>query len=714
MASIDADRERRLDEAVLAYLKAREGNPQLDQHSWIEQYPDLKDDLADFFNDQKRLNKLADVLRLVTDAGETAAHCDVTVGWKADGGASRFSSLQGQQVLGDYEILEEIGKGGMGRVYKARQRSLKRIVALKMILTGAHAGAEELQRFRSEAEAVARLQHPNIVQIFEVGELDGMPFFSLEFVDGGSLAAQLNGTPMPARAAAEMVRTLAEAVEFAHQHGIIHRDLKPANVLLSTHVEHQRAATKPAPAGSTMRSSGSVSTQRPLATAAKITDFGLAKRLDDESGQTKSGTIMGTPSYMAPEQAAGQRHRVGPATDVYGLGAILYELLTGRPPFKAATPWETVNQVLHNEAASPRLLDAAIDRDVETICLKCLQKDPQRRYDSAQALADDLRRYLEGRPILARPIPGIVKVWRMCRRHPGTSTSLAFAVMALLVLLVTIAVFNGRLKQELKQNEAINHELQMSLTRQVADRIDSDLRQLTRAPTLMAATLSQRADWGEDQLKGWLLRIVESDARVFGTAIAMEPLQFDGKREDFALYAYRGKDGLHTKMLLLPEYKRHYREHPWYSDAKQRQQALWSEPFFDEGGGDIPMITYSAPIVRDAKFAGVVTADLSVAYFADMRRWLDEVKLGGNGYAFVISPSGTFISHPDPNFQMPKKIAETRAFQEQESLRTLIIRLAERETGFVRADDPVTGKKSVFYFAPIASAQWSFVAVFED
>lgn len=546
----DVERERCLDEAVLAYLKAREGNPQLDQQSWIEQYPDLKDDLANFFSDQNRIDKFADLLRLVTDAGETTANGDVTLGWDPADEASYVSNAPGLQVLGDYEILEEIGKGGMGRVYKARQRSLKRIVALKMILAGAHAGAEELKRFRSEAEAVARLQHPNIVQIFEVGELDGLPFFSLEFVDGGSLAAQLNGTPLPVRAAAELIRTLAEAVEFAHQNGIIHRDLKPANVLLSAKVDQQGAATKLAAAGSTMRSSGSVSSQRLPSAVAKITDFGLAKRLDDESGQTKSGTIMGTPSYMAPEQAAGQRQRIGPATDVYGLGAILYELLTGRPPFKAATPWETVHQVLHNEVASPRLLDAAIDRDVETICLKCLQKDPQRRYDSAQALADDLRRYLEGRPILARPIPGVVKFWRMCRRHPGTSTSLAFTLVALLVFFVTIVTFNGQLQHQLSQNEAINHELQMSLTRQVANRIDSDIRQLTRIPTLMATTLSHRPDWREDQLESWMQENLAKDERLFGTAVAFESLQFDGKRDDFCFYTYRGKERIKTKMLL--------------------------------------------------------------------------------------------------------------------------------------------------------------------
>ncbi len=707
------DRERRLDEAVLAFLKASENGESVDPQSWIDRYPDLRDELSGFFNDQKRLDRLASLLKLVVDETGGAVNNEATVGWAPQAGEP-LTSLDGARVLGDYEILEEIGKGGMGRVYKARQRSLKRIVALKMVLAGAHARPEELQRFRSEAEAVARLQHPNIVQIFEVGELDGMPFFSLEFVDGGSLASQLNGMPVPARAAAELTRTMAEAIDFAHRHGIIHRDLKPANVLLTAQLDAQGLARKRTLGGSSMRSSAMTSSPRPAGAVVKITDFGLAKRLDEESGQTKSGTVMGTPSYMAPEQAAGDRHRVSVMTDVYGLGAVFYELLTGRPPFRAATPWETVNQVLRQEAPSPRLLDGSIDRDVETICLKCLQKEPHRRYESAQALADDLRLYLDGKPILARPVPGAVKFWRMCRRHPAVSGSLGFALTALLVLLTTVALFNGRLKRELSQNESINRELQMSLTRQVADRIDSDLRQLTRAPTLMAATLSRRADWSDAQLVEWMSDVLRQDERVFGLAVAMEPGQFGAGREDFAQYVYRPGGRVRAKKLLLPDYKPHYREHRWYAAVKEHQKALWSEPFFDQQGGDILMITYSAPIMRGGRFAGVVTADLSIAYFEGMRKWLDEVKMGKNGYAFVLSPTGTFISHPDPELMTPKKIAESPDFQRDAALRSLTRRLADRETGLERAVDPSTNKASVFYFAPIASAEWSFVAVSEE
>ncbi len=255
------------------------------------------------------------------------------------------ASLLGGQVAG-YEILGLLGQGGMGVVYKARQRGLNRIVALKMISAGVHHGSVNLARFRSEAVAVADLQHPNIVQIYEVGEDQGQPFFSIEYIAGGSLAKKIDGTPQPPRSAAQLVQALAGGMEYAHQRGIIHRDLKPANVLLTE-------------------------TGEP-----KVSDFGLVKRLEDDAGQTQSGSILGTPSYMAPEQAEGKIKEIGPRSDLYALGGILYELLTGRPPFRAATVLDTLQQVRTHEPIPPSQFEPKIPRDLETICLKCLQKDP--------------------------------------------------------------------------------------------------------------------------------------------------------------------------------------------------------------------------------------------------------------------------------------------------------------------------------------------------
>lgn len=299
-----------------------------------------------------------------------------------------------------YEILGVLGRGGMGVVYRARHVRLDRLVALKMIL-GDHASPEQVERFLVEARAVARLQHPHIVQIHEIGECEGSPYFSLEFVDGGSLDKKLAGAPQPAREAAALVEKLAQAMQAAHLRGIVHRDLKPANVLL------MQAGTP------------------------KITDFGLAKKLDDESGQTRTGAVMGTPSYMAPEQAEGRIQDIGPATDVYALGAILYEMLTGRPPFRGATVLETLEQVRTQETVSPSRLVPAVPRDLETVCLKCLTKETTKRYASAGELADDLRRFIDGLPVRARPVSHLERARKWVKRRPALAAAYAFLVLAL-------------------------------------------------------------------------------------------------------------------------------------------------------------------------------------------------------------------------------------------------------------------------------------------
>jgi serine/threonine-protein kinase len=334
-----------------------------------------------------------------------------------------------------YEVLAELGRGGMGVVYRARQRSLNRIVALKMVLAGAHAGAQELARFRAEAEAAARLAHPNIVQVHEVGAHQGRPFFAMEYVEGGSLEEKLGGTPLPAGQAAELVKTLAQAVQAAHDKGVVHRDLKPANVLL----------TAPArPPAAERDAAGGLAFGVP-----KITDFGLAKRLDGEVGQTQSGAIMGTPSYMAPEQAAGRSKAVGPACDVWALGAILYECLTGRPPFKGATPLDTILQVLERDPVPVRLLNPKVQRDLETICLRCLEKEPHRRYGSAGALAADLDRFLRGESISIRSVNVLDRLARALERdalgvefHAWGTVVLLWAAAVLLTHLVLFVWVN--------------------------------------------------------------------------------------------------------------------------------------------------------------------------------------------------------------------------------------------------------------------------------
>ena len=312
-----------------------------------------------------------------------------------------------QNSFGDYELLEEIGQGGMGVIYKARQRKLNRIVAVKMIRAGQLATPSDIQRFQSEAEAIGQLEHPQIVPIYEVDEEDGIHFFSMAFVDGEDLAKKLLQGPLPQRQAAQLVYEIARAIHYAHQQGIIHRDLKPANILLTR--------------------DGQI----------RVTDFGLAKQQGAEQGPTVTGDIVGTPGYMSPEQATGLREAVGVSSDVYSLGAILYSLLTGRPPFQAATMVETLFQVVNDTPVAPRQVNPAVDRDLETICLKCLEKTDVRRYATAHDLSLELKRFLDGHPIQARPVGTLPRVWRWCCRRPKLAA--AWSVVAGLLLFLGIA-----------------------------------------------------------------------------------------------------------------------------------------------------------------------------------------------------------------------------------------------------------------------------------
>jgi WD40 repeat protein len=313
-------------------------------------------------------------------------------------------------VLAGYEILEEIGRGGMGIVYKAWQRDLNRPVAIKMVLLGAAATPETLVRFRQEAELAARLQHPNIVQVHEISHQEQRAFLVMELVEGGTLSRKCGGRPQPAVEAARLIEVLARAIEHAHRKGVLHRDLKPGNILLTAD------------------------------RAPKIADFGLATCIGLESGLTATGAVLGTPEYMAPEQANQRTRQVGPATDVYGLGAILYDLLTGRPPVTGSDLMDLLLRLREQEAIPPRRLNPSVPRDLETVCLKCLQKDPRHRYASAEALADDLRRFLDGKPIAARPVSRPERAWRWAKRNPTEAATLGAVALLLVVLAVGSSV----------------------------------------------------------------------------------------------------------------------------------------------------------------------------------------------------------------------------------------------------------------------------------
>lgn len=300
----------------------------------------------------------------------------------------------------------------MGVVYKARQINLNRIVALKMILAGQLASEDDVKRFYTEAEAAANLDHPGIVPIYEVGQYQGQHYFSMGFIDGESLAARVASGPLPPKEAAGLLLHIAEAIQYAHDHDLIHRDLKPANILLDKNGQP------------------------------RVTDFGLAKQMKSDSNLTGTGQILGTPSYMAPEQAGGKVNEVGPLADVYALGAILYCLMTGRPPFQAANPLDTLMQVLDKEPIPPRQLNPTLPMDLETICLKCLNKEPLQRYASAQHLVDELARFLDGRPIVARPTNWFERAKKWAKRHPAV-TSLSTAVAASVLIGLLPSLGNG-------------------------------------------------------------------------------------------------------------------------------------------------------------------------------------------------------------------------------------------------------------------------------
>ena len=389
--------EQKLDLVLHGYLQAIDAGQSPDQEELLLQHPDLASELREFFADQEKMKRFAQSVN-------KARLGEATIG--ADDSAETDKSLLRIRYFGDYELVEEIARGGMGVVYKAKQVSLNRIVALKMILAGQLASSAEVQRFRAEAEAAANLDHPNIVPIYEIGEHEGNHYFSMKLVEGGNLSALVSAAGGPSKKAIAALSAVARAVHFAHQRGILHRDLKPANILLDAN-------------------------DVPM-----VSDFGLAKRVKGGSDVTRSGAILGTPSYMAPEQARGEKG-ISTAVDVYSLGAILYELLTGQSPFKADTPMETLLQVIEREPNRPSRLKTGVDRDLETICLKCLEKEPAKRYPSAESLANDLDHWLRGEPIEARPVSQSERAWRWCRRNPAMAGLVAGLIIVLLAGTIT-------------------------------------------------------------------------------------------------------------------------------------------------------------------------------------------------------------------------------------------------------------------------------------
>jgi tRNA A-37 threonylcarbamoyl transferase component Bud32/tetratricopeptide (TPR) repeat protein len=411
-----SDQERQLDEVIASYLEAEESGQALDPETLLSRHPELAAGLRQFFANREQLDRLAAPLRsLVQSPGaeEVSPPGDLAVDF------------------GGYTLLTVLAQGGMGVVFKARQKSPNRLVALKSIRADRLASDSDVRRFRNEAETVANLDHPHIVPIYEVGEANGQLYFSMKLMEGGSLGEHLRQFQNDPKAAARLLITIARAVHHAHQRGVLHRDLKPSNILLDTRGQ------------------------------AHVSDFGLAKRVGLDATLTDTGAIVGSPSYMAPEQARGKKGTTTTATDVYGLGAILYAVLAGRPPFQDDTPLDTLAQVQGREPERLSGLNRHVDRDLETICLKCLEKEPNRRYASAEAVADDLERWLAGKPIAAQSVGRLEQLWRWCKRNRALAVAvslISFAMCAVTVMSILFAIREAAhaqlLKEEKEQTEA--------------------------------------------------------------------------------------------------------------------------------------------------------------------------------------------------------------------------------------------------------------------
>ena len=480
------ERQEQLEKVIAEYLESVDAGLSPEPERYLQKYPDLALDLKEFFEGQAEIEELAaepaplDESYMPVDVHQATLITDSTPALQPTLLHSTEPTIKGRPsrrrvgYFGDYELLREIARGGMGVVYKARQVNLDRIVALKMILAGQLASEEDVRRFYQEAEAAANLEHPGIVPIFEVGEREGQHFFSMGYVGGPSLAELIANGPLPPKPAAEIVKLIAEAIAYAHERGVIHRDLKPANILMArgqVRGDQSKSQTVlvPTPEGR----SETADYFQP-----KVTDFGLAKKSEGGSELTGTGQILGTPSYMPPEQASGQTQHIGPLADVYSLGAILYCLLTGRPPFQSDNVMDTLLQVLEQEPVSPRDINPRVPKDLETICLKCLQKDRRKRYSSAHALAEELGRHLRGEPILARPVSKMEYAWRWCRRNPVVAS--LTSLIALLLVGGTIVAWSLAIQAERHAKQSEQNAERAELHATAAENLASEKTELAK------------------------------------------------------------------------------------------------------------------------------------------------------------------------------------------------------------------------------------------
>ena len=630
-------------------------------------------------------------------------------------------------------MLEQIGEGGMGVVFLAEQiEPVRRRVALKLIKVGMDT-AKVVARFEAERQALALMDHLNIAKVLDAGTTPGgLPYFVMELIDGVPLTKYCDDNRLTARQRLELFVPVCHAIQHAHQKGIIHRDIKPANILVTTYDGRG---------------------------VPKVIDFGVAKateqKLTQHTMHTQFGAVVGSLEYMSPEQAETSAEGIDTRSDVYSLGVVLYELLTGstplgtnkklwkagfsevvriisevEPPRPSAhlSNCNTLAEVAAARKTEPGRLKRSVKGELDWVVMKCLEKDRNRRYESASSLAGDIERYLADEPVEACPPSANYRVRRFVRKHRKSLAAAAAFLLLLVAGLIASLIEAGRANraehkehQTAQQMQVERDRVRLALVQQVAQRLDGDLRSLAMAGQVLAATLAERTDWKEADLESWMRTIIGQDDRVFGMSLAFEPRQFDPNREDYCIYLFRGSQGIEKKYLLPPSYVPLYREWEWYKKPVQEGRSLWSEPYVDTGGGEIPMVTYSAPIRRGGQIVGVLTLDLSIRYFELLRGWLKEVNLGGNSFGFVISPSGVIISHPHADYDLAHRVAAnksprkvTELGEADASFKSLIQRMQTDESGSAVAIDPATGKPATFLFARVPSADWTFAAVIDD
>jgi hypothetical protein len=615
----------------------------------------------------------------------------------------------------------------MGTVYVAEQEHpVRRRVAVKVIRPGMDS-KRVIARFEAERQAHAVMDHTNIAKVLDAGTTDaGLPYFVMELVTGVPITTYCEQHHLSLRARLDLFLPVCRAIQHAHQKGVIHRDIKPSNVLVT------------------------VSDGKPLP---KVIDFGLVKStrpvVTEQTMLTEYGMVLGTLEYMSPEQAEIDGEGVDTRSDIFSLGVLLYNLITGTTPFGSMLRKASLTEAIRviKEESPPRpstrlsssftvsspgspagpAFDASrmatrIVGDLDWIVMKCLEKDRRHRYESAGDLARDIERYLAGEPVEACPPSTTYRLRRFTRKHRN-GLAVAVALLALLVAGAVTSTWQAlravraerRALEAATLMQAQRDQTRLALTRQVAERLDGDLRRLEMAGHVLAATVAQRSDWQERELERWMRVVLDQDRRIFGMAVAFEPQQIAG-RDDFCLYAFRGERSVQTKQLLPPAYVPIYRQWEWYRKPIAEQRFVWSEPYVDVGGGNIPMVTFSAPIRRGGSVIGVLTFDLSVRYFDVLRGWLEELQLGNRSYGFVLSQTGVVISHPSSKHDLarassaraPSRVAD---LGDDPSFIEVTKRIQTDGTGRAPAIDPETGETATFLFAPVRSAGWTFVAV---